>query len=135
MLLQKRMKMSWTWIDVSDAMYSHDMGVDRYGGSHGVRDTGLVMSAIARPQYLVQYGDGEVEDLAAAYVHGFIKNHGFVDGNKRTSFIVVYTFLRENGYTLDADSRDIFKVLNDVASGDMSQEKLVEWFKKVIKRY
>ena len=87
-----------TWItSYDDALAFHDVLLDLYGGSAGVRDAGLVESALARPQNVYHHESRELVILAATYAHGLAKNHGFVDGNKRTALVCALTFLRING--------------------------------------
>jgi death-on-curing protein len=108
----------------------HDESLRLHGGPEGVRDLGLLQSALARPQNLPAYADRapSLGQLAAAYAKGIVANHPFVDGNKRAAFIVSVTFLRLNGLRLTAAKEE--RVLNfwALAAGDLSEEQLAEWF-------
>ena len=80
--------MTWQWIDAAVVLAVHDQQLVEHGGSAGVRDMGLLESALARPEQLAAYGDPDIFDLAATYAHGIARNHPFVDGNKRTAYVV-----------------------------------------------
>lgn len=99
----------------------------QHGGSQGVRDKGLVESALARPVDKWHYDEADVFVLAAAYGFGIAKNHGFEDGNKRTAFVALYTFLGLNGYDLDASEGEVVSVMTAVADGAFTEEDLAEW--------
>ena len=99
----------------------------QHGGLRGVRDKGRVDSALARPVNKWQYEGADVFALAAAYGFGIAKNHGFEDGNKRTAFVSLYTFLGLNGYDLDASEPDVVRVMTAVADGKVSEEALADW--------
>lgn len=99
----------------------------QHGGARGVRDKGLVESALARPINKWQYEGADVVALAAAHGFGIAKNHGFEDGNKRTAFVALYTFLGLNGYDLDASEHDVVRVMTAVADGTLDEEGLAEW--------
>jgi len=99
----------------------------QHGGSRGVRDKGLVKSALARPVNKWQYEGADVFALAAAYGFGIAKNHGFEDGNKRTAFVALYTFLGLNGYDFDASEHEVVRVMTAVADGTLDEEGLADW--------
>jgi death-on-curing protein len=101
--------------------------IDEFGGSAGVRDNGLLESALARPQNLLAYGEPSNFALAAAYCFGLAKNHAFVDGNKRIAFAAVDVFLQLNGYELEADEAESVVVVLDLAAGELSEEDLAKW--------
>ncbi len=86
--------MSWIWIDPAVVLAVHDEQLAEHGGMSGIRDMGLLQSGLARPVQLETYGDPDVFDLAAAYAYGIAQNHPFVDGNKRTAYVVSMLFLR-----------------------------------------
>jgi death on curing protein len=89
------------WIDERDALTLHDRLLVLHGGASGIRDQGLLESALARPQQLYTCGDNpDLIDMAAAYTAGIVRNHPFVDGNKRTGFVVGVLFLEMNGHVL-----------------------------------
>jgi len=88
----------WIWVDPTVVLAVHEEQLAEYGGSAGIRDAGLLESALARPKNLAAYGEPDVAELAASYGFGIARNHPFVDGNKRTAFVSVELFLRLNGY-------------------------------------
>ena len=116
-------------MDLSVAMAAHEEQLAEHGGARGVRDGGMLESAMARPQNLVAYGDPDAADLAAAYAFGIARNHPFVDGNKRTAAVVSETFLVLNGYALDCGDVDLVVTFLSLAAGELSAETLAEWFR------
>lgn len=120
-----------TWLDrrVVDAI--HQALVQMHGGSFGVRDDGLIESALARPRNRWEYDPGtDLAALAAAYAYGLARNHGFVDGNKRVSFMAAYTFLGLNGVEIDAPEPEVVVVMTHVAAGESSEEELAAWIRQ-----
>jgi len=117
------------WIGVLEALVLHDMQLVAFGGAPGVRDIGLLESALARPRNLRAYGTKRpsLARLAAAYAFGIIKNHPFVDGNKRTALVIAFAFLDVNGVTMNAGEEDACQVFMDLASGQMSEAELATW--------
>jgi death-on-curing protein len=118
---------SWHWVQEDVACAIHLEQLREHGGGEGVRDLGLLQSALARPENLAAYGDPDVADLAASYAFGIARNHPFVDGNKRTAYVVCELFLALNGYLLvssDADSTLTFLAL---AAGELTEEALAAW--------
>lgn len=99
----------------------------QHGGAHGVRDTGLIESALSRPKNKWHYESADIFVLAAAYGFGIVKNHGFEDGNKRTAFLVLYTFLGLNGYDLEAPEEEVVRVMTAVADGSLDEEGFADW--------
>ena len=99
----------------------------QHGGARGIRDRGLIDSALARPINRWQYEGVDVLALAAAYGYGIAKNHAFEDGNKRTAFVALYTFLGLNGYDLDAPEAEVVSVMTAVADGTLSEDGLGDW--------
>ncbi len=101
-----------------------------HGGAHGIRDEGLLASALARPQHVFAYReDASVHELAAAYAFGIARNHPFVDGNKRTAFTTAAVFLRLNGYRLSATETEAADTFLALAAGALEEEALAEWFR------
>jgi len=115
------------WLSWRIVASIHFEQILQHGGSRGIRDKGLVESALARPKHRWQYEGGDVFTLAAAYGFGISKNHGFEDGNKRTAFVALYTFLGLNGYDLDASEREVVDVITAVADGTLDEKGLAEW--------
>src|SRR3990172_9535685 len=106
------------------------MLIAEHGGSHGVRDTGLLESALSRPVNLFSYGDPDLPALAAAYAAGIIKNHPFIDGNKRTGFAAAATFLDRNGLELTASEAEATRMTLDLASGSVAEEEYGAWLRE-----
>ncbi len=120
------------WIDKRDALAIHEKSIDQFGGTTGLRDAGLLESALARPQQLWAYGKGPtLFDLAAAYAYGIAKNHPFIDGNKRTAFGVMGVFLAINGYNLKASEAEATVMMIGIAAGDIEEEGMARWLKDV----
>jgi death-on-curing protein len=122
----------WVWIALDAVLAIHDEQVAEHGGIRGVRDLAVIESALARPLNLVAYGDPDAASLAAAYAFGLCSNHGFLDGNKRTAYVVAETFLDLNGYTMEASDEAVVNSMMAVASGVMSEETLANWFRSAI---
>ncbi len=120
----------WRWVSPEVIFAVHDRQLAEHGGGEGIRDLGLVESALARPQNLAAYGKPDAADLAAAYAYGLAKNHGFVDGNKRTAWIAARLFLADNGYGLSFDKVDAIKTVEALAAGNISEDELAVWFRK-----
>src|ERR1700712_822261 len=119
----------WRWIDPMVVQAVHDSQLAEHGGMEGVRDQGLIESALARPRNLAPYGDPDAAELAAAYAYGIAKNHGFVDGNKRTGWVVERLFLADNGCRLQFDKADAVRTVEQLAAGQLSEEALADWFR------
>lgn len=113
----------------------HQELVLEHGGSSGIRDDGLLESALARAQNKFAYAEhADWGVLAASYAFGLAKNHGFIDGNKRVAFMAAYVFLGLNGFDLDAEEAAVVATMVAVASGSMSEAALAEWFRQHIRR-
>jgi death-on-curing protein len=112
----------------------HAQSLAQFGGSAGVRDEGLLDSALGRPQNLFAYGKPTLFDLAASYAFGLVKNHPFIDGNKRTGFVVAVTFLELNGRRFAADEVDATVRTLALAAGEMTEAAFSEWLKANSKR-
>jgi death on curing protein len=124
------MMQSWTWVTIEVAIAAHAEQLAEHGGGEGVRDLGLLESAMARPQNLAQYGDPDMAELAASYAYGIARNHPFVDGNKRTAAVVSETFLVLNGGTLLANDAELVVAFVALAAGELSEEELTGWFRE-----
>jgi death-on-curing protein len=122
----------WVRKDVLLAM--HERLLAEHGGSAGVRDDGLLDSALGRPQNLFAYEKPTIFDLAAAYACGIIKNHPFVDGNKRSGFMAAYLFLGRNGVELTAAENDVVFQTVAVAAGKLSDREFAVWLSENSKR-
>lgn len=122
----------WVWISVAGALAAHSEQIVEHGGGEGVRDAGLLESALARPVNLAAYGEPDAADLAASYAYGVARNHPFVDGNKRTAVVVSEAFLLLNGFVLDATDAEIVMTFLALAAGELTEAELAEWFRAKI---
>jgi death on curing protein len=110
------------WIDERDALALHDRLLALHGGAGGLRDHGLLKSALARPQQLFAYAESpNIFEMAAAYTGGIVRNHPFVDGNKRAGFVVGILFLELNGYRFAACEEEAAKAVLELASGSLDE--------------
>lgn len=121
--------MNWRWIDKRLLLILHDESLAEHGGASGLRDEGLLDSALARPLNLVAYGEPDIADLAASYGVGLAKNHPFVDGNKRAAFLSVGLFLGLNGHRLTATQADATLTVFGMAAGEISEEQFAAWIR------
>ncbi len=121
--------MSWRFIDRRALLLLHDESLAEHGGAPGLRDEGLLDSALARPLNLMGYGEPDLAALAAAYGIGLAKNHAFVDGNTRAAFLAAGLFLALNGYRLAATQADATLTMLAVASGDTSEDYFAAWIR------
>lgn len=110
-------------------MAAHAEQLAEHGGGEGVRDAGMLDSAMARPRNLAEYGEPDIAALAASYAFGIARNHPFVDGNKRTAAVVSETFLMLNGYALDASDAEVVVAFVALAAGELSEDELADWFR------
>ena len=119
----------WIWIEESVVHAVHEAQLAEHGGPSGMRDAGLLTSALGRAQQLAAYGNPDFADLAAAYGFGIARNHPFVDGNKRTAFVCIELFLLCHGYTLVAGDVDCVTRMLTLASGELSEAGLATWIR------
>ncbi len=127
--------MSWVWVEDSIVLAIHEAQLAEHGGIAGLRNQGLLASALARPRNREAYGENlDAAALAAAYAFGIARNHPFLDGNKRTAFVVMELFLDLNGWVLDADDNDCISTMLALASGDLGEKGLVAWVRRHITR-
>jgi death on curing protein len=117
------------WIDKHETLTIHAQQLSAHGGSEGVRDEGMLESALARPLNLLAYSEESpsLAQLAAAYGFGIAKNHPFVDGNKRTALVVTFTFLLVNGIRIIAPKEERYFIFYDLAAGKLSEDGLAQW--------
>lgn len=120
------------WIRQDVVLRMHEEVLMLHGGPEGVRDLGLLESALARPKNLFAYSEQDVSiaRFAASYAKGIVANHPFVDGNKRTAFTVSLTFLKLNGLEMTATKEDRVLTFWNLAAGDISEEQLALWFER-----
>ena len=122
------------WIDRRAIELLHDESLAEHGGGTGLRDEGLLESALARPRNRFGYeGITDVALLAAAYAFGLAKNHAFIDGNKRIAFIAAALFVRLNGAHLGADQVDAYNMTVALASGEIGEEEFAVWIRANIR--
>ena len=117
------------WVERRIVLRAHDEALAAHGGAAGVRDMGLLDSALARSRNLFAYGEGGAVALAAAYAFGIVRNHPFVDGNKRAAFLAVGLFLARNGYRLVATQVDATLTMLGVAAGDIAEDTFALWLR------
>lgn len=123
--------MEFEWVALDAVFAMHKRQIAEHGGTEGVRDEGLLLSALARPENLYAYGENvDVAALGASYAFGIAKNHPFLDGNKRTAMVVAITFLNLNGFDFDAPAPETYTLFLGLAEGSVSQEELAEWIRK-----
>ena len=120
----------WRWIDDNLINAIHDRQLAEHAGPEGIRDAGAIESALARPKNLVAYEEADAAALAAAYCYGIIKNRGFVDGNKRTGWIVTRLFLLDNGFRLTFNAAEAVLVVEEVAAGTLAEANLAQWLRE-----
>ncbi|MEQ1882778.1 MAG: type II toxin-antitoxin system death-on-curing family toxin [Burkholderiales bacterium] len=119
----------WVWIDQSVVLAVDEEQLAEHGGSPGIRDIGLLASALGRPMNRAAYGEPDIAELAASYGIGVARNHPFVDGNKRTAFVCVELFLRLNGQRLSAGDSDCILTMLAVASSEMDEKTFADWLR------
>ena len=119
----------WIWINPAVIHAVHEEQLAEHGGGPGVRDENLLASALARPQQLAHYGEPDIADLAAAYAFGIVRNHPFIDGNKRTAFVACELFLLLNGVELNAPDADCVLTMLALAAGQMDDQAFASWLR------
>ncbi len=127
--------MDWVWIEATIIVAVHDMQIAEHGGGEGLRDAGLLESALARPQNLAAYGAPDAAQLAAAYGYGIARNHPFVDGNKRSAFIAAKLFLRLNGWDFVAEGTEHVGIMLRLAEGSLSEDDFATWIRARLQPY
>lgn len=125
--------MNWRWISREALLLLHDESLAEHGGAAGLRDVGLVDSALARPLNLVAYGEPDLAELAASYAVGLAKNHAFVDGNKRAAFLAVGLFAALNGQRLVASQIEATRAMLTVAAGEIDEAGFAAWLRERLK--
>lgn len=119
------------WILKKALLLHHEESLATFGGARGLRDDGLLESALARPQNAYAYNlERTIAELAASYAFGIAKNHAFVDGNKRAAFLSIGLFLAINGYVLKADQVDAIQTILALATGALGEEDLAVWIER-----
>ena len=117
------------WIEREDCLGFHSALLSRFGGLDGLRDSGLLDSALARPLQLLAYGQPSLFDLAAAYAHGIVKNHPFLDGNKRSELMAAALFLELNGMVFNAPEEEAVLQTLALAAGEIDADAYAAWLR------
>lgn len=121
------------WLDLDIVLDFHAEQLALFGGADGIRDLGLLESALARPTNKFAYGDTDLSMLAAAYGYGIAKNHPFIDGNKRTALASMIVFLGLNGADLDAPQEEATAIMLGLAAGEIAEDLLARWIADHVK--
>jgi death-on-curing protein len=124
------MRTDWKWIDSEVVLAIHDQQIAEHGGTNGIRDMGLIESALARAKNLASYSASDVFDLAAEYGYGIARNHGFIDGNKRTAYVVTLLFLALNGHDLTAQAVERVLVFEKLGRGELAPDEFARWLRR-----
>ena len=122
--------MTSRWISKPALLLLHAESLAEHGGSPGLRDEGLLDSALARPQNLLAYGEPDVAALAASYGMGVARNHPFIDGNKRAALLGIGLFLHLNGWRLTASQADTTRTMLALAAGELPEDALADWLRQ-----
>ncbi|MEL6528836.1 MAG: type II toxin-antitoxin system death-on-curing family toxin [Pseudomonadota bacterium] len=117
------------WLSLDLALAVHDRQLSEHGGPSGVRDQGMLESALARPLNQWNYGEDDLCALAAAYAYGIARNHPFADGNKRTAWVFARVFLKLNGQALSFTPKEAIDIVLALAAGELSEHELADWFR------
>jgi death-on-curing protein len=118
------------WLTREAVLAIHAQLLARFGGSAGIRDENLLESVLAKPRQLHAYGQPNAYEMAAAYAFGVVKNHPFIDGNKRAGFVAAYTFLGVNGIDFTASEEEAVIFTRGLAAGDITIEEYTLWLRK-----
>ena len=118
------------WVLREVVLTLHDVLLAEFGGPSGIRDEALLDSAMARPQQMFHYQDPDLLTLATAYIYGILKNHPFIDGNKRTAFMTGFVFLARNGKQLSAPEAETTQAILDLTGGTMTETEFTHWLRK-----
>lgn len=124
--------MNWRWVDKRALLLLHDESLAEHGGTSGLRDEGLLDSALARPQNRAVYESPDIAALAASYGVGVANNHAFIDGNKRVAFLCVGLFLAINGWRLKTTQLEATSAMLAVAAGELDEAAFAEWLRRHI---
>jgi death-on-curing protein len=120
---------TWRWLSKRAVLVIHAEQLAEHGGAPGIRDEGPLESALARPRQRATYAEPDAADLAASYSYGIVRDHPFVDGNKRTGFVAGATFLLLNGRVFEAAEPDVVATFEHLAAGELSEQRLADWFR------
>lgn len=120
----------WNWISEAVVLAIHEAQIAEHGGKAGIRDIGLLESALNRPKNRAHYGQPDGADLAAAYIFAIASNHPFFDGNKRVALVVGEAFLLDNGFELVAEDDEVLRIILGVAAGAYAEASLAKWIRR-----
>ena len=118
------------WVDREDCLAMHEKLLERFGGLKGIRDEGLLESALNKPRHLFSYGKPTVFEMAASYAVGIVKNHPFLDGNKRTGFVAAALFIEANGFSFQASEEEAVLETLALAAGESTEADYAAWLAK-----
>jgi len=118
------------WVEREDCLAMHEKLLERFGGLKGIRDEGLLESALNKPLHLFSYGKPTVFEMAASYAVGIVKNHPFLDGNKRTGFVAAALFIEANGYLFQATEEEAVLETLALAAGESTEADYAAWLAK-----
>ncbi|MDR0251328.1 MAG: type II toxin-antitoxin system death-on-curing family toxin [Burkholderiales bacterium] len=121
---------AWHWVNASVVYAIHDRQLAEHGGLSGIRDKNAIETALAKPQQLYSYGSPDVADLVASYAYRLARHHGFMDGNKRTTWVVARLFLAINGYKLGFTPIEAIRIVEALAAGSVEESQLAQWFRE-----
>lgn len=124
--------MRWRWLRPETAEVVHQEQLAEHGGGAGIRDAGALLSALARPENRAAYDEPDAAELAAAYAFGVARNHPFIDGNKRTAWVLARLFLQKNGVSIDFKEADAVVVMLQLAAGELREDELADWLRERI---
>ena len=124
------MTQAWIWVTLDVAIAAHAEQIAEHGGGEGIRESGLLESAMARPQNLALCGEPDISELAASYAYGIARDNPFVDGNKRTAAVVSETFLMLNGGLLLATDAELVVAFVALAAGELTEDERTAWFRE-----
>lgn len=122
------------WLDAKIALAVHDRQLAEHGGGTGIRDEGMLESALARSVNRWTYGEKDPASLAAAYAFGIARNHPFVDGNKRTAWVLARLFLALNNVVLKFEPDDAIRTVLALAAGELNEEEMADWFRERVEK-
>jgi death-on-curing protein len=118
------------WVEREDCLAMHEKLLDRFGGLKGIRDEGLLDSALNKPKHQFSYGSPSIFDMAASYAMGIVKNHPFLDGNKRTGFVAAALFIEANGFSFMATEEEAVIETLALAAGESSEGDYAAWLER-----
>lgn len=119
----------FNWLSIESVIVIHELQLKEFGGPSGIRDQGALESALGRAQNKWAYEEADLAACAAAYAFGIARNHPFIDGNKRTALVALYTFLGLNGFEFDVDEAEAVTAIRGLAAGEIDEAGLARWIR------